>query len=237
MLSPHPPICLSPSPSPPPPPKIIAALILRPILICRATILLIWSNLSLVISAAIYHLGPHSRFPLIPLSSPYPWLLSVTPPPSRHPPSSAPVGPLSGNQPGRAHFSAHIILPVITNEYESPSAGHTRRESEREGAGWRGLGLGWGGVCGGGWSWSSGTESSCVAGVVATRKQAHALLIETCGECLTRWRGSALLSARANAASRRKMDFTGVGRIQRRDTTIKKNWKNSNFPSNLASAV
>lgn len=45
---------------------------------------------------------------------------------------TAPAGLLSGNQPGRAHFSAHIILHIITNEYELPSVGHTRRKLGRE---------------------------------------------------------------------------------------------------------
>lgn len=39
------------------------------------------------------------------------------------PPLLTPMGSLSGNQAGRAHFSAHIIFPLIANEYELPSVG------------------------------------------------------------------------------------------------------------------
>lgn len=78
----------------------------------------------------------------MPLSSPYPWLLSVAP---------SPAGLLSGNQAGRAHFSAHIILSVITNEYESPSVCHTRRESGSGGRDGAGVPL-----------WTGGVGCSCV---------------------------------------------------------------------------
>lgn len=96
---------------------------------------------------------PHTRLP----SSlcPHPFLG-----PTASSSSLAPVGLLSGNQAGRAHFSAHIIFPIITNEYELPSVGHTRRESGREGGG-------------GG---RGGCVSQCAC-VVLSYKQAHALLV------------------------------------------------------------
>ena len=115
----------------------------------QGTILLIWSNLSLIITAVIHRPGhtllSHHRSVLTPSLAPLGGL-----------PFLAPAGLLSGNQAGRAHSSAHIILPIITNEYELPSVGHTRRESGREGRG--------GGV------------QECHS-VVLTYKQAHALLI------------------------------------------------------------
>lgn len=122
---PHRSICLSPFSPPPfplpsPPLKITATLILLPILI-----LLIWSNRSLVITSMIHCPGlttilpsavcPHTNLGF-----------------SLWPSFTAPAGLLSGNQPGRAHFSAHIILHIITNEYELPSVGHTRRKLGRE---------------------------------------------------------------------------------------------------------
>lgn len=55
------------------------------------------------------------------LLSHHPSTLSLTP--MSVPPPLAPKGSLSGNLAGRAHFSAHIIFPIIANEYELPSVG------------------------------------------------------------------------------------------------------------------
>ena len=82
----------------------------------QGTILLIWSNLSLVISAMIHRLG-------LTLLSHHPSFLTLPLAPESASLSLAPKGSLSGNQAGRAHFNAYIIFPVIANEYELPSVG------------------------------------------------------------------------------------------------------------------
>lgn len=90
--------------------------------------LLIWSNLSLVITPIIHRPGPTPPCR-------HPSVLTPSLAPLRGLPMWPPAGLLSGNQAGRAHLSAHIILAVITNEYELPSVGRTRREFRREGRG------------------------------------------------------------------------------------------------------
>lgn len=87
--------------------------------------MLIWPNLSFVITTMIH-------CPCLKPLSHHSSVLTPALAPLRGLPSLAPLGPLSGNQAGRTHFSAHIILAIIANEYELPSAGHTRRESGRE---------------------------------------------------------------------------------------------------------
>lgn len=104
---------------PSPPVTITATLILLPVLMCRAQ-----HCLSGQIS---------------------PFIITIVIPSTVHTPSLASLSGLlpwpqwallSGNQAGRAHFSAHIILHIITNEYELPSVGHPRTELGREGGEW-----------------------------------------------------------------------------------------------------
>ena len=117
-----------PPPPPSPPIEIVAPLIPHTILICRAQYCLS-GQIPLVISCKIHCLG-HP-----PLSHHFLSVLTLSLAPLRAPLRWPRWAFVSGNQAGRAHFSAHIILPVITNEYELPAVGHTRREPGRGGRG------------------------------------------------------------------------------------------------------